>query len=288
MTKPQGGLGRGLGALIPQKIAPEPNTEADVIVKSSGITEIDPALIVANPHQPRSYFSPSSLEDLLGSIKEHGIMQPLTVTEVGDGRYELIAGERRLRASKMLGLSAVPVIVRTATDQQKLELALIENIQRQDLNTVEEARAYKSLADLFSLTQQEVAERVGKSRSAVANTIRLLELDDEMLDALQKEDISKSQAKTLLGEDNLRKRHELFNQMLSGELTVKEAEERVRSTSKRAKASNEKDPNILALEDELRSSLGTKVKIDMSGGNGKISVYFYSRDELKEIIKKLT
>ncbi|PIZ55622.1 hypothetical protein COY25_00570, partial [Candidatus Uhrbacteria bacterium CG_4_10_14_0_2_um_filter_41_7] len=263
-------------------------TEADVIVKSSGITEIDPALIVANPHQPRSYFSPSSLEDLLGSIKEHGIMQPLTVTEVGDGRYELIAGERRLRASKMLGLSAVPVIVRTATDQQKLELALIENIQRQDLNTVEEARAYKSLADLFSLTQQEVAERVGKSRSAVANTIRLLELDDEMLDALQKEDISKSQAKTLLGEDNLRKRHELFNQMLSGELTVKEAEERVRSTSKRAKASNEKDPNILALEDELRSSLGTKVKIDMSGGNGKISVYFYSRDELKEIIKKLT
>ena len=183
MSQPQGGLGRGLGALIPQKIAPEPDSDAGKVI-AAGVNEISVDAIVANPHQPRKDFSASDLEDLLSSIKEHGILMPLVVTDKGEGEYELIAGERRLRASRMLGLEKVPVVVRTATEQQKLELAIIENIQRQNLNAVEEAQAYQAMVDQFSLKQEEVATRMGKSRSHIANTMRLLELDEGILNAL--------------------------------------------------------------------------------------------------------
>jgi ParB family chromosome partitioning protein len=174
-------LGRGLGSLIPQK---QSITEQVVPEARTIVLEVSVDDIVENPRQPRHHFSPADLEDLIGSIKEHGILQPLVVTRSGSG-FELIAGERRLRASRTLGLKTVPVIVREADEQQKLELALIENIQRQDLSPVEEAIAYKALLDEFNLTQEEVGKRVGKSRSNVANIVRLLELTEPMLLALK-------------------------------------------------------------------------------------------------------
>lgn len=284
MTKPQGGLGRGLGALIPKKIAPAVGTAAAEVV-SAGFGEISVDVIVPNPHQPRKHFSPSELEDLLASIKEHGILMPLVVTKIGDNQYELIAGERRLRAARMLGVKTVPVVIRTATDQQKLELAIIENIQRQDLNPVEEAEAYQAMADQFSLKQEEVAKRVGKSRSHIANTMRLLELSSEILEALSMGKISKSHARTLLSEPDDQKRLDLFQEMLKGKMTVREAEARAGSSSRVKKA---KDPNLAAIEAQLREALGTKVKLQMSGSGGKISIHFYSKEELKELINLLT
>ncbi|MFH1631866.1 MAG: ParB/RepB/Spo0J family partition protein [bacterium] len=284
MTKPTGGLGRGLSALIPQKIAPEPDSDAGKVAKAKP-TEVPVNSIVVNPHQPRKFFSPSELEDLITSIKEHGILVPLIVTEVGEGKYELIAGERRLRSSKMLGLKTVPVVIRTATEQQKLELALIENIQRQDLNAVEEAMAYKSLLDQFDTSPAQIAKRLGKSRPHVANTLRLLELDQEMLDALSSGKITKSHARTLLQEKDEKRRGVLFNQMLAGEMTVREAEAKAGARSGVKKAT---DPNVAAMEADLRESLGTKVQVSVKAGRGKICIHFYSKEELKELLIRLT
>lgn len=295
MTKPQGGLGRGLGALFPteavqtQKSAPKKTAKTESkqeLADGLEIRFVSPMDIDANPHQPRKNFKPEELENLMASIKEHGILQPLVVTEKDDGRYELIAGERRLRSSKELGLETVPVVVRGAMrDQQKLELALIENIQRQELNAVEEAEAYDALADLFSLTQAQIADRVGKSRSYVANIMRLLDLEEDMLQALIDGKISKSHARTLLGEKDLDSRRDVFKKMLSGGMTVREAE--VRATKPRSANKEGKDQAIAALEKELRDHFGTKVSIQMKHNRGKLSVHFYSRPDLKEIIKKI-
>lgn len=282
-------LGKGLGSLIPQKN--ETMTEKVVPSAKREILEVDPAKISVNPHQPRKHFEPSDLEDLVNSIKEHGIMQPLVVTREGDG-FELIAGERRLRASKNLGLKEVPVIVRDATEQEKLELALIENIQRQDLNAIEEAISYKALIDEFNITQEDVANRVGKSRSAVANTIRLLDLPEAMLDALQKGKITKSHARTLLSESDENAREELFQKMLTGGFSVRAAEASVTSpkggTRKSGGGVGSKDPNIAAHEKKLREILGTKVRIEERSGKGKISIEFYSKEELLELLDRLS
>ncbi len=281
-------LGRGLGSLIPN--APRPTMTEQVIPSArKEILDIDVHDIKENPHQPRSFFSPADLEDLIASIKEHGIMQPLIVTKKGSG-YELIAGERRLRASKALGLKTVPAIVREASEQQKLELALIENIQRQDLNAVEEAIAYKALVDEFALTQDAVATRVGKSRSAVANIIRLLDLPDDVLSSLREGKISKSHARTLLAESDPSRRRQLFEQMLNGGMTVREVEARVsnqsRATSHESRTPK-KDPNILAHENRLREILGTKVEIKEKSGKGQIVLSFYSKEELRELLNRL-
>ncbi len=279
MSKPKGGLGRGLSALIPPTVTATATDPEIIEAASSGVLEISPDQIVANPHQPRKVFAPTHLEDLLTSIKEHGILQPLVVTRLDDGGYELIAGERRLRASKMLGLAKVPVVVRSATGQQKLELALIENIQRADLNAVEEAQAFNALIDQFSLKQEDVAKRVGKSRSHVTNTLRLLELEEEILHALSSGKISRSHARTLLAELDEAKRMQLFNEMLAGGVTVRQAEARAGSSSKKRAV----DPNVAAIEAELREALGTKVQVQMKGSRGKISIHFYSKEELKAL-----
>lgn len=284
MSKPSGGLGRGLGALLPPKVVPQAGSEAAEVAER-GVKEIPIDSIVPNPHQPRRHFSPSDLEDLLASIKEHGILQPLVVTSKGDGKYELIAGERRLRASKMLGLKEVPVVVRTANEQQKLELAIIENIQRQALNAVEEAKAYQGLIDLFSLKQDEVAARVGKSRSYVANTLRLLDLDEAILQALVDGKITRSHARTLLAEGDPDRRKELFKQIVSGHMTVREVEAKA-GQGNRGRSASAKDPNIAALEDKMREALGTKVQLQMKGSSGKLTIHFYSKEELKELMKK--
>ncbi len=280
MMKPA--LGRGLGSLIPHK---QTLTEQVIPESHLEVREISVAEMQVNPRQPRSSFSPSDLEDLINSIQAHGILQPLIATHVG-GVYELIAGERRLRAARTLGLKTVPVIVREANDQQKLELALIENIQRQDLNAFEEAVAYRALVDEFNLTQDQVSKRVGKSRSNVANILRLLDLPEEILQALKEEKITKSHARTLLAETDPKKQHVLFEQMLKGDVSVRQAESRV-STKSSARPTTHKDPNIAAHEKKLREVLGTKVDILESRGKGKISIAFYSREELRDLLDRL-
>lgn len=286
MSKGKGGLGRGLGALIPPKIAPAEQT-AEAVIASAPETEISVDAIVENPHQPRTYFAPADLEDLVGSIKEHGILQPLLVTKRPDGTYELIAGERRLRSARLLGLKTVPAVVRMdTTDQQKLELALIENIQRADLNAVEEAQAYQSFVELFSLTHEQIAQRIGKSRSYVANAVRLLDLEPEIQQALMEGKISRSAARTLLSEVDQQKRREMFKDMLAGKMTVRQAE--VKASGARPGGKREaKDANIRAIEDELRSALETKVELRMNGTTGKMTIHFYSKDDLKKLVKRL-
>lgn len=278
-------LGRGLGSLIPHK---QTLTEQVIPEARHEVLDIAVGDVVENPRQPRTHFSPSELEDLINSIQEHGIIQPLIMTRRGSG-YELIAGERRLRAARTLGLKTVPAIIRDANEQQKLELALIENIQRQDLNAIEEAVAYRALIDEFNLTQEQVAKRVGKSRSNITNTLRLLELPEEILLALQEGKISKSHARTLLAEPDPEKQFALFKRMLEGGVSVREAEARV-SLKKpgTGRPKNQKDPNIMAHEKRLREVLGTKVDIVESAGKGKITISFYSREELMDLLDRLS
>ena len=312
MSKPKGGLGRGLGSLIgpgsgsvpvtqptpmpqpvvedvspvvaPVAFTPEPidTGEGDLRIRY-----VSPGDIKENTQQPRTHFDEEALSDLKASILEHGILQPLLVIESGKGKYELIAGERRLRASRALGLEKIPVTVRPhADDQQKLELALIENIQRQDLNAVEEARAYQALINEFGLRQEDIAGRVGKARSTITNSLRLLDLEKDVLDALADGRISRSHARTLLAEPVPSRRREIFAQMLTGNMTVREAE--AKAGVKNRKVALGKDPNIAALEAELREALGTKVVIEMQGGTGRVVVHFYSREDLKELIDRFT
>lgn len=310
MQKTQGGLGRGLSALLPPAgstahtpmthaissvidpvvlpIAPQPKREPMIAQKTAPHTKeeqllhVSPSEIVANPRQPRHHFAEDDLTDLMASVQEHGILQPLVVSIREDGKYELIAGERRLRSARAVGLESVPVIIRDVTDQQKLELALIENIQRADLNAIEEAKAYRMLMDDFGMTQEDVAGRVGKSRSQVANTLRLLDLPADMLAAVVEGRITKSHARTLLSEPNDTRRRELFERMLGGGVTVRSAES---STSQRQSIA--KDPNILALESALREKLGTKVSIDTHGAKSTITIHCYSKEDLAAMIRQL-
>lgn len=280
MSKKSSGLGRGLGSLIPDKKKEKVvSGSSDPESVQGRVLEVEVEAIATNPRQPRHHFSQSDLEDLIASIKEFGIIQPLVVTQKADG-FELIAGERRLRSAKTLGLETVPVVVRTASDQEKLELALIENIQRQDLNPVEEARAYKALIESFDLKQDEVAKRVGKSRSSVANTVRLLDLNEEMLAALSDGEITRSHARALLAQADPTLRNQMFLSMLSGDMTVRDAEKL--STNKRQKPVGEvKDPNVQAQERSLESVFGTKVRIMKdTQGKGKVVIHYFSPEEM--------
>ncbi|MBU1907364.1 MAG: ParB/RepB/Spo0J family partition protein [Candidatus Uhrbacteria bacterium] len=279
------GLGRGLSSLIPQK-----STDEVIAPPASGnVGDSRTALEVAihkvhhNPRQPRKNFRPEELQELMASIKKHGILQPLVVSIRDDGEYELIAGERRLRSAKELGMQRVPVITRTVNDQEKLELALIENIQREDLDALEEALAYKALIEEFNLTQDEVAKQVGKSRPTVANTIRLLDLPEVIQTALHDGKIGRSHARTLLAEKDPAKQIKLFEAILQGGVTVREVEAKA-GTKKR---SADKDPNVADLENQLQQSLGTKVTIQMKDGRGKVAIEFYSKEELRKLIDRL-
>lgn len=277
------GLARGLGSLIPQK-----NSLTSQVLPQTrdGYQEVEVSAIIANPYQPRSHFSASEMEDLMASVKEHGILQPLVLTRKGNG-FELVAGERRLRAAQGLGLRTVPAIIRTASEQQKLEIALIENIQRQQLNALEEAMAYRALMDEFNITQQDVSNRVGKSRSEVANTVRLLDLPEEAQAALRDGKISRSHARTLLAETNQTKQLALLQAMLSGTMTVRDAEASVYPNPKRTKVVAH-DPNVAAHEKRLREILCTKVLINERKGSGNIAIYFYSKAELLDLLDKLS
>ncbi|PIR03639.1 MAG: chromosome partitioning protein ParB [Candidatus Magasanikbacteria bacterium CG11_big_fil_rev_8_21_14_0_20_39_34] len=281
-------LGKGLGSLIPQDNKKEKNTKS-VVKKPSDdgqkIWHIPLSEIVPNTEQPRKDFSHTAMEDLVASIKQYGILQPVTVTERNDGGYELIAGERRFRASQIAGLATVPALVRSATEQEKLELALIENIQRQDLNPIEEAFSFKRLMDEFGVKQDEIAKRVGKSRPQISNTVRLLELPDEIQQALMDGNLSASKARTLLTLKDAHEQLEMFRSMMGQGITVRELEQQVATKDSRSKkGSKRRDPNILAQEQLLEERFGTKVRISKKGEKGSIIFEYHSLEELKRLL----
>jgi ParB family transcriptional regulator, chromosome partitioning protein len=278
------GLGKGLGALIP-----EPSNGS---ASGNGALLVDISKIIPNPRQPRYQMRPEDLQELSDSIREHGIIQPLIVAhEPGEENYTLIAGERRLRAAKMAGLDLVPVILRQVTDQQLLELALIENVQRSDLTPLETAEAYRQLNESFGLSHEEIAQRVGKSRVAVTNTLRLLKLPKSGREALAEGLISEGHARALLGLTNPQGQISALQTILKQDLTVRQTEDLIRKLSgeKTAQAlTKAADPVINELEERLASSLGTRVSIHHGKKGGSVVIHYYSDEELNALIGNLT
>lgn len=273
-------LGRGLSSLIPPKVTSNIIAHAK---EQGGVFEIAPDNIFPNPSQPREVFNHTELEELIVSIKEYGVLQPLVVSDLGNGRYELIAGERRLRASKIAGLKTVPVILKSPKAQEKLEWALIENLHRENLNPVEEAKAYKNLSEEFGLSQEEISRKMGKSRSHISNTLRLLNLPDKVQVEISNKRIPPSSARLLV--TMTPKEQELFlTKFLKGGMTVRAVEREKRMKMSPAKS---KDAKILAIEADLREVLETKVEIKKRGGRGRVIIDFYSEEEFKELLKKL-
>jgi len=288
------GLGRGLSSLIPKKTitygqnpfkAEMAEDETVVLKDNDRIFKINPERIAVNPQQPRSAFPESSLNDLAESIKQHGIIQPLVVTKKGND-FELIAGERRLRSAKLIGLKEVPVIIREEKEQKKLEIALIENLQREDLNPLETARAYKRLIDEFNITQEEAAHKVGKARSSVTNALRLLTLPDAIQEALAAGKISEAHAKYLLGLEGESKQLNMLKKIMRQNLTVAETDREIKRLGG-TKAAKPKDYFDRAREEELGEYLGTKVELKRQGKGGKLLIDFYSEEELNEMLKKI-
>lgn len=283
------GLGKGLGALIPEM--EEENSVAQTTVAVDAI--------VVNPYQPRKEFSDEKIGELAESIRIHGIIQPLLVRE-WNGQYQLIAGERRLRAAKLVGLTEVPVVIKDFSDQTMMEIALVENIQRENLNPIEEAEAFRRLMDEFSLTQEDVAKKVGRSRSAVANTLRLLNLPQEVRDDLAQGTLTMGHARALLGLTSEVSQKDAWQRIQLHNLSVRETEELIRQLNNPSDVSREtskspvknkplvqRDPNILELEDELQEVLGTKVLIKPAGAGGKIEIQYYSAEEFERIYEKI-
>jgi ParB family chromosome partitioning protein len=278
VTNRRSGLGRGLGALIPN-VQP-------------AVEEVDVDLIAPNPHQPRSVFNAEALSELADSIRTHGVIQPLIVSRPegpGTAPYQLIAGERRLLAARQAGLDRVPVIVKEASPQALLELALVENLQRQDLGPLEEAAAFRGLADEFGLTQEAIAERVGRSRSAVANSLRLLTLPEEIQASVARGEITAGHARALLGIDDPVEQRAAWRRIVDGGLTVRDAEGMI---SRRAPAHprppRRVSPDNAAIEESLRSSLGTRVDLRRGRRGGRLVLYFFSDEELETIIGRLS
>lgn len=315
MASQQYGLGRGLASLIPPKkpatdgagsspfvITPmtqgqerqgDQSMSGEAVSAAPASTagtlrEVSLTSIVPNPHQPRLSFDEAKLQELTDSIKEHGILQPIVVSQNGD-QYEIIAGERRFQAAKRVGLATVPVVVRDVTEQEKLELAIIENVQRHNLNPIEEAKAYLRLQDEFSLSQEAVAEKMGKSRSVVTNTLRLLQLPIEIQRAVAENKISEGHAKALLSIENPEKQRAVFDLIIKEELTVRETETKVRSISVKTyvRSAAPLNPALLERTEHLTQVLGTKVKIAPSGKGGKVIIEYYAPEDLDGLLKRL-
>lgn len=296
MSSRPSGLGRGLGSLIPgKKSLPSSSTGGvynspliDIIDTDERIMQLPVEKILPSPHQPRQSFKIETLNDLAESIREHGVIQPLIVSRLSSGDYELIAGERRLRAAKLINLKTLPAIVRDFEEQKKMELALIENLQREDLNALEVALAYKKLEDEFNLTKKQLAHKVGKSEPAVTNTMRLLNLRDEVKQAIIDGRVTEGHARTLAGlpyEDQL----DGLNRILEKRMTVREAEAATQEIVARKNLRPTKfDPEMKAVENEIAAALGTRVEVRRRGGLGQIIIKFFSNEELKEIIRKIT
>ena len=254
----------------------------------ASVTEVNINEIVPNPFQPRKHFDENQLQELAASIREHGVIQPMVVNKTQNG-YELVVGERRFRASQLAGLQKVPVIVKSGMqDQTKLEVALIENIQRQELNPIEEAQAYDKLMKMFGLTQEKVAQKVGKSRPAVANTLRLLNLPAEIQRSIIERKISEGHARAILGVTGVERQLALYKIVIEQNWNVRQVESKVRELMARPRLEAAgPDPRTLVLENELRHRLGAKVKIEKKGTGGKIMIEFFSQEELDDLIDKI-
>jgi ParB family chromosome partitioning protein len=287
MTKKRG-LGKGLGALIPPSTPPKPASPE----VQAGAIEIVIDQIVPNPHQPRQSMDEAGLQELANSIREHGLIQPLIVTRAETG-YQLIAGERRWRASKLAGLAAVPAIVKESSPQQMLELAIVENIQRADLNPLEEAEAYAQLMQDFDLTQEAVAERVGKSRTAVANTVRLLNLPDSVKQSLASGKISEGHARTLLSLKSQADQIKAMETIIERGLNVRQTEALVRQYQTEAPPPAKSPRPALTPHDRrllrrFESRLGTKVELSRTDDEaGRLTIHFYSQEEFQAIFNAI-
>jgi len=275
------GLGKGLGALLPG---------SDAV--TAGLSEVPVRAIQPNPRQPRTTFDEQALQELADSIREIGLIQPLIVVRSGEDQYTLIAGERRWRAAQLAGLEAVPVVVKDAAPQQMLEMALVENIQRADLNPLEEALAYKQLTEDFGLTQDQIAQRVGKSRVAVANILRLLKLPESIKARLADGLITEGHARALLALNDSATQQHLLSQIVKNGLSVRQTEELIRrltdeQPAKKAHPAHRGGADSHALEDRMRRTLGTKVSLFRSKKGGTIVIHFYSEEELDAIYRRI-
>jgi ParB family transcriptional regulator, chromosome partitioning protein len=286
-------LGKGIGALIPT--APSRRSTAASEVPATLAPEIPPRGIVqevpldaidVNPRQPRARFDDQAIEDLATSIRDRGVLQPILLRTTGNDRFELIAGERRLRASRLAGLDRIPALVKEANDSESLVLAIVENVLRADLTALEEARAYQALMAEFSLTQDEVARRVGKSRPAITNTLRLLQLPSEAQRDLEEGRITAGHARALLAVPSEAARTALTREIVTRGLSVRDAEKAVART--RSRPENAGDPDVRRMESDLSHALGTKVSIHPGkDGKGTVEIAFYSHDDLARVAAQL-
>lgn len=314
------GLGRGLDALMgsapvetkksaadsktdsktEKKTTLKPKTSSSSVSLPEGIESdangtlwVDPKKLKPNPHQPRTTFSEEQLNELADSIREHGVLQPVTIEDAKDGSFYIIAGERRTRASLIVGLEKIPVQLKKYSDEKKLEIALIENIQRADLNAIEEAQAYYKLMELSGLTQDDVAKRVGKQRSTVANALRLLKLPEDMQDSLTNGQISAGHARAILSVDSPANQRTLFGKIVGETLSVRKAEELAKSLNEgrivkkdkptASSTEDNRDPDIIALEQKFINALGTKVSLKGNLNRGSLVIDFFSRTDLDRI-----
>ena len=282
--KKKNGLGKGLDALFIDN-----STEDVKSAVKLGINDIEP-----NRDQPRKHFDEAALSELADSIALHGVIQPLLVRPISDGGYQLIAGERRWRASRLAGLTEVPVVIREMTDSEAMELALIENLQREDLNPIEEAEGYKLLMDTYSLTQEEAAERVGKSRPAVANAMRLLSLPKEVLDLIKEGRISSGHGRTLLGLNDKSMMLKLCKEIEEKQISVRQLESIIKTLNNPKKDKDEnpkkvkRDPYFDECELAIRQELGRKATINVNKGNkGTLEIEFFSKEDLQSILETL-
>jgi ParB family chromosome partitioning protein len=276
-------LGKGLDALIP-------DLKKDTLVSQGGAVELDIDDIAPNPYQPRTTMSEVSLDDLRQSISEKGVLQPVIVRQKA-GRYELVAGERRLRAAKLAQLKRIPAVVKQVSDSEALEIALVENLQREDLNPIDEARGYKELIKRFNLTQEQLAKKIAKDRSTIANVLRLLNLPNAVRKGLEEGRISVGHARALLGLDEPKQIENVYRMILHRGLSVRQVEaavrRRLRSKTRRNKGTARVDPELTRIEEDLMHKLGTRVRVVSRGGHGKIEIEFYSNDDLSRILEAI-
>lgn len=287
MRKKNSGLGRGLDAIFLDNSLEETTAGGENVITILKLSMVDP-----KSDQPRKFFDKEALEELSESIKENGLLQPILVREYGEGRYQIIAGERRFRASKLAGLDEIPAIILDRDDRKAAEIALIENIQRENLNPIEEAMAFRALAEEYGLTQEELAERVGKSRSAIANATRLLDLPDEILEMVANGDISAGHGRTLLGVKNRDNMLLLANKTVEFDLSVRQLEEEVKKINKMKPVVEIEEEEILPLVDyfkemeiKIQSHLGRVVKINGSGKKKSVTLFYEDNEDLDELLK---
>ena len=269
------GLGRGLGALIPRATV--------------GLRDIPVDAIRPNPWQPRTHFDEQELEELAESIRAHGVLQPVLVSQQRDGTFQLITGERRWRAVQLAGMPTVPAVVKEATPQASLEMALVENIQRRDLNPLEEAHAFRQLIEEHGMTQEQLGQRIGKSRVAVSNSLRLLHLPEPVREALARADISEGHARAILMANGETQRLRLLERLLAEHLSVRETEALARemNAARQRAAQALPDPDVVRLEDEFRQALGTRVRLVKGRRGGRLVIHFFSEDELQGLYQAI-